>query len=53
MGRRVMDGEFASHAMFGQMSETERMRYAYLHLDHHLRGGGFWPDEILAGLDTL
>jgi hypothetical protein len=35
-----MDGEFASHAMFGQMSKTERMRYAYFHLDHHLRGGG-------------
>jgi len=28
---------FASHAMFGQMSKTERMRYAYLHIDHHLR----------------
>jgi len=23
--------------MFGQMSKTERLRYAYLHIDHHLR----------------
>src|SRR3984885_11165497 len=31
------EGAFASHAMFGQMSKTERMRYGYLHIDHHLR----------------
>jgi uncharacterized protein DUF1569 len=30
-------GEFAPHAMFGQMSKAERMRHAYLHFDHHLR----------------
>jgi Protein of unknown function (DUF1569) len=33
-------GEFAPHAMWGQMSRTERMRYAYLHIDHHLRQFG-------------
>src|SRR5229473_6129369 len=31
------EGEFAPHPMFGQMSKTERMRHAYLHMDHHLR----------------
>lgn len=36
----TLEGEFASHAMFGQMSKTERMRYAYLHIDHHLRQFG-------------
>jgi len=36
----TLKGEFASHAMFGQMSKTERMRYAYLHMDHHLRQFG-------------
>jgi hypothetical protein len=36
----VREGAFASHAMFGQMSKTERMRYAYLHIDHHLRQFG-------------
>ena len=30
-------GGFAAHAMFGQMSRSERMRHAYLHFDHHLR----------------
>jgi len=34
------EAAFASHAMFGQMSKTERMRYAYLHIDHHLRQFG-------------
>ena len=33
----MLEGEFAPHAMFGQMSKTERLRYAYLHIDHHLR----------------
>jgi len=33
-------GRFAPHAMFGQMSEAERMRHAYLHFDHHLRQFG-------------
>jgi hypothetical protein len=35
-----LDGEFAPRAMFGQMSKTERMRYAYLYIDHHLRQFG-------------
>jgi Protein of unknown function (DUF1569) len=34
------NGEFAPHAMLGQMSRTERMRHAYLHMDHHLRQFG-------------
>jgi hypothetical protein len=34
------EGEFASHATLGQMSRTERMRHAYLHMDHHLRQFG-------------
>jgi hypothetical protein len=33
-------GEFAPHAMFGLLSKTERMRHAYLHMDHHLRQFG-------------
>ena len=33
-------GEFAPHAMLGQMSRAERMRHAYLHMDHHLRQFG-------------
>ena len=33
-------GEFAPHAMLGQMTRTERMRHAYLHMDHHLRQFG-------------
>jgi hypothetical protein len=33
-------GEFAPHAMFGQLSRTERMRHAYLHIDHHFRQFG-------------
>jgi hypothetical protein len=31
------EGEFAPQAMLGQMSSTERMRHAYLHMDHHRR----------------
>jgi hypothetical protein len=34
------EGEFAPHATLGQMSRTERMRHAYLHIDHHLRQFG-------------
>jgi len=34
------EGEFAPHAIFGQMSKAERMRHAYLHFDHHLRQFG-------------
>jgi len=33
-------GEFAPHAMLGQLSRIERMRHAYLHMDHHLRQFG-------------
>jgi Protein of unknown function (DUF1569) len=33
-------GEFAPHGTFGQMSRTERMRHAYLHMDHHFRQFG-------------
>jgi len=33
-------GEFAPHATLGQLSKTERMRHAYLHMDHHLRQFG-------------
>lgn len=34
------EGEFAPHAMLGPLSRTERMRHAYLHMDHHLRQFG-------------
>ncbi|HKX26325.1 MAG TPA: DUF1569 domain-containing protein [Blastocatellia bacterium] len=34
------EGEFAPHAMLGQLSRAERMRHAYLHMDHHLRQFG-------------
>jgi hypothetical protein len=34
------EGEFAAHPMFGQLSRAERMRHAYLHMDHHLRQFG-------------
>jgi hypothetical protein len=33
-------GEFAPHPVLGPLSRTERMRHAYLHLDHHLRQFG-------------
>jgi hypothetical protein len=33
-------GNFAPHPMFGQMSRDERMRWAYLHIDHHFRQFG-------------
>ena len=33
-------GDFAPHAMFGPLTRTERMRHAYLHMDHHLRQFG-------------
>jgi len=33
-------GEFAPHAMFGQLSRGERMRHAYLHMNHHLKQFG-------------
>ena len=33
-------GEFAPHSILGPLSRTERMRHAYLHMDHHLRQFG-------------
>jgi len=44
--------DFAAHAMFGQLSRTERMRHAYLHMDHHLRTRSrlkSLPESNLAG----
>jgi hypothetical protein len=32
--------KFSPHPMFGPMSRTERMRWAYLHMNHHLRQFG-------------
>lgn len=37
---RGLGEEVAANAMFGQMSKTERMRFAYLHMDHHFRQFG-------------
>jgi hypothetical protein len=34
------NGNFAPHAKMGQMSRTERMRHAYLHIHHHFRQFG-------------
>ena len=33
-------GEYAPHPILGPLSRTERMRHAYLHMDHHLRQFG-------------
>jgi hypothetical protein len=33
-------GEYAPHPVLGPLSRTERMRHAYLHMDHHLRQFG-------------
>ncbi len=33
-------GGFAPHAMLGHLSRSERMRHAYLHINHHLRQFG-------------
>jgi len=38
--RRPRDYSFAPHPIFGVMTEEEWMRWAYLHLDHHLRQFG-------------
>jgi len=38
--RRPRDYSFASHPIFGVMTEDEWMRWAYLHMDHHLRQFG-------------
>jgi len=35
--RRPMDFKYAAHPIFGVMTESEWMRWAYLHADHHLR----------------
>ncbi len=32
--------QFAPHPIFGQMTRKELMRWAYLHMDHHLRQFG-------------
>jgi hypothetical protein len=34
------ENNFAPHPMFGQMTRAERMRWAYLHIDHHFRQFG-------------
>ena len=34
------EGEFAAHPTLGPLSRKERMRHAYLHMDHHLRQFG-------------
>jgi Protein of unknown function (DUF1569) len=34
------EDQFGAHATLGQMSRIERMRHAYLHMDHHLRQFG-------------
>jgi hypothetical protein len=31
---------FTPHPMFGDMTQAQRMRWAYLHMDHHLRQFG-------------
>lgn len=38
--REKKDFTWKSHAIFGEMSETEWLRWAYLHIDHHLRQFG-------------
>ena len=35
--RCPLDFRFGTHPGFGEMSENEWMRWAYLHTDHHLR----------------
>lgn len=34
------EGKFAPHGRMGQLSRIERMRHAYLHIDHHFRQFG-------------
>jgi hypothetical protein len=34
------DFSWKSHPIFGEMSETEWLRWSYLHVDHHLRQFG-------------
>jgi Protein of unknown function (DUF1569) len=33
-------GKYAAHPILGPLSRNERMRHAYLHMDHHLRQFG-------------
>ena len=33
-------GKYEPHPILGPLSKTERMRHAYLHMDHHLRQFG-------------
>ena len=39
-GRFCAASEFSPHSMMGPMSRNERMRWCYLHMDHHLRQFG-------------
>jgi hypothetical protein len=39
-GRYCAAQQFSPHPIFGPMNRTERMRWAYLHMDHHLRQFG-------------
>ena len=38
--REKKDFTWKKHPIFGEMSETEWLRWAYLHIDHHLRQFG-------------
>jgi hypothetical protein len=40
IARKPRDFEWQPHPQFGQMSDKEWMRLAYLHTDHHLRQFG-------------
>jgi hypothetical protein len=40
MDRFVSGTERAPHPIFGQMNESEWLRWGYLHMDHHLRQFG-------------
>jgi hypothetical protein len=35
------DIKWSSHPIFGELERTERLRWGYLHMDHHLRQFGF------------
>ena len=37
---RAADYDWPAHPIFGRMSQTAWMRWAYLHVDHHLRQFG-------------
>ncbi len=40
MARRPRDFDFGRHPVFGEMTEWEWMRWAYLHAEHHFRQFG-------------